>query len=283
MRRLAVVVGLLTAGASAYGQLAGSSKPLGSSAQALPQYLKDAGVEQRLNQPLPLTAHFVDENGKAVTLGEYFYHRPVVMALVYFKCSMLCPQVLHGMAVGLKSSEFVAGKDFDVVVASIDPTDTPSDAATAKKTFLQELGDSSSPADASVHFLTGKDVAISELSQATGFHYVRVPGTDGKMDQFAHSSVIMFATPDGRMSEYLSGIDYPSRDVRLALVDASQRKIGTVKDLFLLYCCNYVPSAGKYTVDILRLLGIGAMVTLAGLAAGLYLLTRKRPVRGAAV
>ena len=282
MRRVAVTAGLLAAGVSAFGQLADSSKPLGSSAQALPKYLKNAGLEQRLNQPLPLTANFVDENGKAVALGQYFHQRPVVMALVYFKCSMLCPQVLHGMAAGLKSSAFATGKDFDVVVTSIDPMDSPSDASTAKKTFLQELGDGSGLAAASVHFLTGQEPAITALSEATGFHYVRVPGPDGKMDQFAHSSVIMFATPDGRMSEYLSGIDYPSRDVRLALVNASQQKIGTVKDLFLLYCCNYVPSAGRYTVDVLRLLGIGAMVTLAGVSIGFYLLTRKRqPVAAA--
>ncbi len=281
MRGLAVM-GLLVAGASAFGQLADGGKPLGANAQALPQYLKNAGLEQRLNQPLPLTADFVDETGKAVTLGQYFHQRPVVMALVYFKCGMLCPQVLHGMAEGLKASGFVVGKDFDVVVESIDPMDTPADASAAKKTFLQELGDGSAAGAANVHFLTGQEPSITALSEATGFHYVRVPGPDGKMDQFAHSSVIMFATPDGRMSEYLSGIDYPSRDVRLALVNASQHKIGTAKDLFLLYCCNYVPSAGRYTVDVLRLLGIGAMVTLAGVGAGFYLLTRKGRMPGAA-
>jgi protein SCO1/2 len=270
------VVGLLVAGASAFGQLADGGKPLGATAQALPQYLKNAGLEQRLNQPLPLMADFVDETGKTVMLGQYFHQRPVVMALVYFKCGMLCPQVLHGMAEGLKASGFVVGKDFDVVVESIDPMDKPTDASVAKKTFLQELGDGSAAGAANVHFLTGQEPSITALSEAAGFHYVRVPGPDGKMDQFAHSSVIMFATPDGRMSEYLSGIDYPSRDVRLALVNASQHKIGTVKDLFLLYCCNYVPSAGRYTVDVLRLLGIGAMVTLAGVGVGFFLLTRKK-------
>ena len=279
MRGLAVAA-LLVAGASALGQLAETGKPLGATAQALPQYLKNAGLEQRLNQPLPLTAGFVDETGKAVELGQYFHQRSVVMALVYFKCGMLCPQVLHGMADGLKASGFSAGKDFDVVVTSIDPMDTPADAGAAKKTFLQEMGDGSSTAAANVHFLTGQEPSIAALSGATGFHYVRVPGPDGKMDQFAHSSVIMFATPDGRMSEYLSGIDYPSRDVRLALVNASARKIGTAKDLFLLYCCNYVPSSGRYTVDVLRLLGIGAMVTLAGVGIGFYLLTRKGTLPG---
>jgi protein SCO1/2 len=265
-------------GASAQAQLQDGEKPLGATAQAVPQYLKNAGLEERLNQPLPLAAAFIDDTGKMVALREYFHERPVAMALVYFKCGMLCPQVLHGMAEGLKASGFVVGKDYDVVVASIDPTDTAADASAAKKTFLSELGDASGAS--AVHFLTGQPDAIATLSGATGFHFVRVPGPDGKMDQFAHSSVIMFATPDGRMSEYLSGIDYPSRDVRLALVNASQHKIGTVKDMFLLYCCNYVPSAGRYTVDVLRLLGIAAMLTMGGIAAGVYFLTRRKKIPG---
>jgi protein SCO1/2 len=263
---------------SACGQLPGTEKRLGATAQVVPQYLKNAGLEERLNQPLPLGAMFVDDAGKTVALKEYFHERPVALALVYFKCGMLCPQVLHGMAESLKASGFVVGKDYDVVVASIDPMDTPVDASAAKKMFLSELGNTSGAG--SVHFLTGQPDAIAALSGATGFHYVRVPGPDGKMDQFAHSSVVMFATPDGRMSEYLSGIDYPSRDVRLALVNASQHKIGTVKDMFLLYCCNYVPSAGRYTVDVLRLLGISAMVTIAGIALAVFLLTRKKQMPG---
>jgi len=278
--RVGIVAGLMVLGGSAYGQIPDGGKPLGAAAPALPQYLKNAGLEQRLNQPLPLTASFVDETGKAVELGTYFHERPVALALVYFKCGMLCPQVLHGMTEGLKASGFVAGKDFDVVVASIDPTDTPADASAAKSAFMQELGGDGSAG--AVHFLTGQPAAIEALSGATGFHYVRVPGPDGKMDQFAHSSVVMFATADGRMSEYLSGIDYPSRDVRLALVNASHNKIGTAKDLFLLYCCNYVPSAGKYTVDVLRLLGIAAMITMSGVVVGVYLLTRKRKMPGGA-
>jgi protein SCO1 len=274
-----LVVGMVLGAHPAWGQLPDAEKPLGSTAQALPQYLKGAGLEQRLNQPLPLGTRFVDDAGAPVVLGTYFHERPVAMALVYYSCGMLCPQVLHGLAAGLKASGFVAGRDFDVVVASIDPMDTPRAAATAKETFLGELGQGSAVA-ANVHFLTGRPDAIAALSEATGFHYVRVPGPDGKMDQFAHSSVVMFATPDGRMSKYLAGIDYPSRDVRLALVDASEHRIGSAKDLILLYCCNYVPSAGRYTVAVLRLLGVAAMVTLFAMGLGLYLLTRKRQIPG---
>lgn len=280
LRRFAVLAAmvLMVGGTGAYGQGL-QSKPMGATAQQKPDYLKNSGIVERLNQPLPLGTAFVNDAGKQVTLGTYFHHRPVAMALVYFKCGMLCPQVLHGMAAGLKGTGLKAGKDYDVIVTSIDPMDTPADAATAKQKFLAELGQPD--AGDGVHFLTGQQASITALSEAAGFHYVRVPGPDGKMDQFAHSSVIMFATPEGKMSQYLAGIDYPERDVRLALVDASHLKIATAKDLFLLYCCNYVPSSGKYTVAVLRVLGLAAMATLLAMIAGFYLLGRKKRVNGA--
>lgn len=281
-RRFAVlavaVLGMCSAGA--YGQQIGADHPMGAKAQQMPSFLKDAGLVERLNQPLPLGTSFIDDKGKQVTLDSYFHNRPIAMALVYFKCGMLCPQVLHGMAAGLKGTGLKAGKDYDVVVTSIDPTDTPADAAMAKKTFLAGIGQPG--AGDNVHFLTGQQASITALSEATGFHYVRVPGPDGKMDQFAHSSVIMFATPEGKMSEYLAGIDYPTRDVRLALVNASHLRIATAKDLFLMYCCNYVPSSGKYTVAVLRLLGLGGMVTLLGMGLGFYFLNKKKAVSGIA-
>lgn len=274
------VAGLMSCSVVAVGQQIGADKPMGAMAQHKPDYLKNAGLVERLNQPLPLQTAFVDDAGKQVMLGEYFHHRPIALALVYFKCGMLCPQVLHGMAVGLRGAGLTAGKDYDVVVASIDPTDTPTDASAAKKVFLTELGQPN--AGGGVHFLTGQQASITALSEATGFHYVRVPGPDGKMDQFAHSSVIMFATPEGKLSEYLAGIEYPTRDVRLSLVNASHMKIATAKDLFIMYCCNYVPSSGKYTVAVLRLLGLAAMVTLLAVALGFYFLNKNKPVSGTA-
>lgn len=266
-----VLLGLCFCGGSLRAQ---QNHALGSTAQVPPKYLKDAGLVERLNQPLPLDASFTDEAGRQVKLAQYFHHRPIAMALVYFHCAMLCPQVLHGMAQSLRGVGFTPGKEYDVVIFSIDPMDTPKDAADAKKTFLEELGQPNAGDD--VHFLTGQQASITAISEATGFHYVRVPGPDGKMDQFAHSSVIMFATPDGRMSEYLSGIEYPTRDVRLALVNASHLKIASAKDLFLLYCCNYVPASGKYTVAVLRLLALAGLVTLIAMAIGFYFLGRKR-------
>ena len=218
----------------------------------------------------------MDESGREVKLGEFFNHnRPVMLALMYYNCQMLCPQVLHGMASALRESGFRAGQEYDVVVASIDPDDKPADAVTEKQHFLSMIDDSSNTAAQSVHFLTGSQASITDLAQATGFHYVRVPGPDGKMDQFAHSSVIMIATPDGRMSKYLFGVDYQSRDVRLALIQASSRHIGTLSDLVLLYCCSYSPSQGRYTVAVLRILGLAGVGSLTAVIAMLWLLSKK--------
>ncbi len=250
-----------------------AEKPLGAAAQSPPSYLKNAGISQNLNQRLPLGDHFRDSSGADVTLGTYFHQRPVVMALVYYRCRLLCPQVLNGMAASLRQVGFKAGKEYDIVVASIDPADTPADGVAEKEKFLGWLGDPA--AASSVHFLTGAQSSITDLAQATGFHYVLVPGPDGKMDQYAHSSVIMIATPDGRMSKYLSGIDYQPRDVRLALIQASNRHIGTASDLVLLYCCNYSPGAGKYTVSVLRVMGLAGMGSVFMLGLMLYLLSRK--------
>jgi protein SCO1/2 len=245
----------------------------GTPQTGLPKYLKHAGIAQNLNRKLPLTAEFKNSSGVTVPLGKYFAGKPVVLIQVYFSCGMLCPQVLHGAADSLKQTGLKPGKDYEIVVASFDPSDTPQTAVVEKQRFMRWLGDPS--AANGVHFLTAAQPSIDALTQATGFHYVRVPGPDGKMDQFAHSSVIMVATPDGRLSKYFSGIQYAPRDLRLAMVDASDHKIGTASDLFLLYCCNYNPSSGQYTVAILRVLGFAGMITIFIVAGMLYLLTRK--------
>jgi protein SCO1/2 len=220
-----------------------------------------------------MTAVYTDETGATAPLSAWFHGKPVVIAEVYYKCAMLCPQVLHGLATGLAQTTLRAGKDYQVLIFSIDPTDKPADAIAEKATFLREAGLQAN-ADA-VHFLTAGEPSIRAMSQATGFHYVMVPGPDGKLDQFAHSSVIMFATPDGRMSKYLSGIDYPARDLRLALLDASGNKISNPVDLLILYCCSYSPTVGRYSVSVLRILSIAGMVTLLVVIGMVVLLTRK--------
>jgi len=199
-----------------------------------------------------------------------------VMAEVYYQCAMMCPQVQHGLATGLAQTTLKPGSDYQVLIVSIDTMDKPTNAVDEKKTFLSEAGWTNEPAAVNaVHFLTADQPSIDAITGASGFHYVRVPGPDGKMDQFAHSSVIMFATPDGRMSRYLSGIDYPARDLRMALLQAGEKKISNPVDLLILYCCNYSPAVGRYSVSIIRILGIAGMITLVIVAGMIYLLTRK--------
>jgi protein SCO1 len=252
------------------GQQYSAEKPVGTVAQSAPALLQKADIRQKLGSPLPLNDTFVDSNGASQPLGAFFSQRPVIVALVYYKCKMLCPQVLSGLARTLHQVNFTPGKDYDVVIASIDPMDTPADAAVEKTRFLDSLG--APAATSSVHFLTGPQASITDLSRATGFNYVPIPGQPG---QFAHSSVIMIATPEGRMSKYLFGIDYQPRDVRLAVLEAGSHRIGSLSDIILIYCCNYNPSVGKYTVSILRVMSLAAMGSLLMLGALLYGLSRK--------
>jgi protein SCO1/2 len=279
LRRLCLLLVAIAFVVPAFAQYS-ADKPLGASAQSTPAYLKNAGLDQRLGTQIPLNLHFRDSNGVDAPLGRYFTRKPVALALVYFKCAMLCPQVQHGLASALAQTGYAPARDYDVLVASIDPTDTPADAATARQKFVAQLG-GDVPAD-SVHFLTGAQPEITALANSVGFHYVRVPGPDGKMTQFAHSSVIMIATPEGKLSKYLAGVEYQPRDVRLALLEASDHRIGSATDLILLYCCSYSPGEGRYTVSVLRVLGLAGMGSVFGLAAMLYLLGRKPKLKTAA-
>ena len=278
---LALICLLLAGAGSGGAQGYSADKPVGATAQQLPAYLAHAGVEQRLGQTLPLTSIYTDESGKSAPLGSWFNGKPAALALVYYRCAMLCPQVLHGLAAGLRQTTLTLGKDYSVLVFSIAPTDTPADAAIQKADFLE--GMEAPPASgAAVHFLTAKQPAIDAIAGATGFHYVLVPGPDGKLDQYEHSSVVSFATPDGRLSKYLSGIDYPPRDLRMALLGASAHRISNPVDLLILYCCSYNPVVGRYSVSILRILSVAGMITILALIGLLVLLTRKPQTPSAA-
>jgi protein SCO1/2 len=279
LRRLCLFLVAVSLALPALAQYS-ADKPLGASAQSTPAYLKNAGLDQRLGTQIPLNLHFRDSTGADAPLGRYLAQKPVALALVYFKCAMLCPQVLHGLANSLAQTGYTPARDYDVIVASIDPTDNPADADAARQKFIAQLG-GNVPAD-SVHFLTGEQPEITALANSVGFHYVRVPGPDGKMTQFAHSSVIMVATPEGKLSKYLTGVEYQPRDLRLALLEASDHRIGSPSDLILLYCCNYSPGEGRYTVSVLRVLGLAGMASLFGLAGLLYMLNRKPKVKTAA-
>ncbi len=252
-----------------------ANRPLGADAQQAPAWQKHAGIDQNLGRSLPLNDPFIDSTGRQVKLGDYFHdNRPIMLELMYYNCRLLCPQVLQGMATALRQTGFQVGNQYDVLVASFDPADTPAEGAMKKTMFLSML-DAPASATNAVHFITGPQSSVDSLTHATGFHYVRVPGPDGKMDQFAHSSVVMIITPDGRVSKYLFGVDFQSRDVRLALISASTRRIGTLSDLILLYCCNYSPSQGRYTVAVLRILAVAGAASLLAILWLIWLMSRR--------
>jgi protein SCO1/2 len=226
-----------------------------------PPGLKNVGIEQRLNEQIPPELSFRDETGKSVRLGDYFGSKPIILDLAYYKCPMLCSEVLAGLTSALKPMKFDVGKDFDVLTVSFDSRETPQDATETKAIYLKRYGRPG--ADRGWHFLTGPQESIDALTRAAGFQYQYNPATG----QFAHSTAIMVLTPQGKIAQYYYGVEFPSKDLRLALVQASQNKIGNLVDQILLYCYHYDPSAGKYNLIIfraLRLAGIATMLLLGG-------------------
>jgi protein SCO1 len=230
-------------------------------ANVRPPGLKNVGIQQNLNQQIPPDLVFRDETGATVKLANYFHRRPMILNLVYYKCPMLCSEVLAGVASALKPMKLDIGKDFDVLTISFDPHETPQDATTSKGEYLKRYGRPG--AEKGWHFLTGPQDSIDALTKAAGFQYEYNQQTG----QFAHSTAILVLTPEGKIAQYYYGVEFPSKDLRLALVQASQNKIGNVVDQILLYCYHYDPNAGKYGLIIsrvLRLAGIATMLILGG-------------------
>ncbi|WP_260702857.1 SCO family protein [Edaphobacter flagellatus] len=239
----------------------------------LPQVLQRVGVTQKLNQPLPLDAQFVDESGKTVKLGDYFGKHPAILTLVYFTCPMLCSEELDGLTGALEMVKLTPGKDFDVIVVSIDPNDTPEAAAKKKEFYLKRYGKPETAAG--WHFLTGQRPSIDQVTDAVGFGYVRVPGPDGKLTQYAHASSIEVVTTDGKLAQYYLGVEYSPKDILLGLVEASDNKIGSPVANILTYCYHYDPQANKHSLVIARVVQLGGMVTMAGLGGFIFLMFRK--------
>lgn len=233
--------------------------------------LEGVGIDQRLGEQLPLDVTFRDENGTSVRLGDYFGKKPVVLTLVYYSCPMLCNQVLNGLTSALDIITFDIGKEFDVVTVSFDPRETPDLATSKKETYIQWY--KRAGASEGWHFLTGDKASIDKLTEAVGFHYKFDPATN----QFVHASGIMLATPDGKLARYFYGIEYSPKDLRLGLIEASEKRIGNPVDRLLLYCFHYDPSAGKYSAAVMNILRLAGVATFAGLVAMLWLLRRKRP------
>jgi protein SCO1 len=239
----------------------------------LPQVLQKVGVAQHLNQQLPLDASFVDENGKAVKLGDYFGKHPAILSLVYYTCPMLCSEELDGITSSLEMVKLTPGKDFDVVVISIDPSDTPEQAAKSKALYVKRYGRPETAAG--WHFLTGQRPAIDAVTNAVGFGYVRVPGPDGKLSQFAHASSIELVTPEGKLAQYYLGVEYSPKDILLGLIDASGNKIGSPVANILTYCYHYDPHLNRHSLIIARVVQFGGMITVAGLGGFMFLMFRR--------
>ncbi len=244
-----------------------------NSGDQLPQVLQKVAVTQRLNQPLPLNAPFVDETGKSVVLGDYFGKHPAIISLVYYNCPMLCSEELDGLTSALEMVKLTPGKDFDVVIISIDPSETPEQAAKKKAFYLKRYGRLETAAG--WHFLTGQRPAIDAVTDAVGFGYVRVPGPDGKLSQFAHASSIEIATTDGKLAQYYLGVEYSPKDMLLGLIEASGNKIGSPVANILTYCYHYDPQTNKHSLIIARIVQLGGMVTMAGLGGFIFLMFRR--------
>jgi protein SCO1/2 len=239
-----------------------------------PPGLKSVGIEQRLNEQLPLDLSFRDETGKTVQLRDYFGKKPVILSLVYYRCPMLCSEVLAGLEGSLRAMSFSAGNEFNVLTVSFDPKDTPQ-TATEKKAAMLKSYKRAGAADG-WHFLTGTQESIDTLTKAAGFQYEYDP----KSGQFAHTTAIMIVTPEGKIAQYYFGVEFPPTDLRLGLIQASQNKIGTVVDQLILYCYHYDPQAGKYGAIVSHMLQLGGGLTILSLGILLTVLIRRGPKNG---
>jgi protein SCO1 len=236
---------------------------------ARPKITNGVTIQQKLNAPIPLDLVFHDEANQTVPLWKYFRDKPVVLSLVYFNCPSLCPMSLHETVTSLKRVALEPGRDYNVVVVSFDPKDTPREAELTKTKYKAQFGNRRGY-DTGWHFLTGDQQSISKLAESVGFRY----RWDNDSKQFIHAGGIMVATPDGKLSRYFYGIDYAPADLRMALVDASQHKIGSPVDYVLLFCFHYDPTQGKYTLAIVNLLKIAGGLTVLLLVIGIYFLMR---------
>lgn len=245
--------------------------PSQSEPNGLPKVLNEAGIEQKLDAQIPLETEFKDENGNTVKLGDYFKSgRPVILALVYYECPMLCNEVLNGLTGALKGISFDAGKEFDVVAISFDARENekPNLAKNKKENYVNRY---ERPQTANGwHFLTGTQSSIDAVTQTVGFNYKY----DEVTDQFAHAGGFLIATPEGRVSKYYYGIEYAPKDIKFGIQESAQNKIGDPVDKLLLYCYHYDPSKGKYGLAILNVIRIGGVITLLGLGAMFFVFRR---------
>ena len=237
-------------------------------ANTRPPRLENVGIEQRLDAQVPPDLIFRDETGNTVKLGDYFGHKPMILNLVYYNCTMLCGEALAGLSSAMRLVKFDVGNEFDVITVSFDPRETPEMATAKKKDYVRRYGRAN--AAAGWHFLTGQPDAINALTKTVGFQYQY----DAKSNQYAHATAIMVLTPQGRISRYFYGVDFPPKDLRMGLVEASQGKIGNAVDAVLLYCYHYNPETGKYGAMVANILRLAAAATLLLLGGLIFILWR---------
>jgi protein SCO1/2 len=273
LRTICILAMLLGAAANSTAQAVPDN--VGETSANMPVILQNVGFRPELNAQMPLDTAFTDETGKSVQLGQYFHQqKPVVLAFVYYGCPMLCTQLEQGVVGSLRMLSFNPGRDYEVVFVSFDERDTPEMAAAKKNTAMDHFRRKETAAG--WHFLTGSKPSITAITNAANFHF----NFDAKNNLFAHASGITLLTPDGRISRYFYGVEFPGRDLRLGLVDASQGKIGTPVDKMLLFCFQYDPSTARYSATILRIMRLLAVGTVAGLLL-MIVIYRKRDKRAA--
>jgi len=255
-------------GVPANGMMTKGTMPAGIT----PGELKKVSFGQELGVQVPLDLPFRDETGRAVQLSQYFTGRPVILALVYYECPMLCVQALNGLTKSLKVLSLEPGRDYSIVTVSFNPNETPQEAAAKKAEYIGRLG--KPEAAGAWHFLTGTEASIRVLTSTVGFHYVY----DARTKQYAHSTGMIVLTPEGKVSKYIYGIDYGPRDLRFALVEASDHKVGTPVDRLLLYCYHYDPTTGKYGLVFMNVLRLGGVLTIA-VIGGMIVLMRRHEKR----
>ncbi len=237
-----------------------------------PPGLEKVGIDQLLGQQVPLDLQFRDEEGKTVKLHDYFKKgRPVIVNLVYYKCPMLCGEVLQGMSAAAKVLKFTPGKEYEIVTVSIDPREGPELAAAKKQSVMERLG--RPEAAKGWHFLVGDQPNIDALAKSIGWHYQYDP----KLDQFAHAAGIVLVTPEGTITQYYYGVEYSARDLRLGVIEASQGKVGSLADQVLLYCYHYDPRTGKYGAVVTNMVRLGGALTVFLLGGFLIVLYKHEP------
>jgi protein SCO1 len=259
---------ILSAQVSSYGD-----KEANPASDKPPTILGGVGIDQRLNSQLPMNLTFTDDAGKQVTLGGYFGKRPAILALVYYRCPMLCSEELDGLTSALEMVRFVPGKDFDIIVASIDPTEGTDLAAAKKREYVKRYG---RPETANGwHFLTGTQPNIDALTQAVGFRYVKLTVPGSNLMQYAHASSIQIVTPEGKLAQYYMGVEYSPKDMMLGLDEASSNRIGSPVENILTYCYHYDPTTNTHDLIIARVVQLGGFVTVLLLGGFMFVMFRR--------